>query len=480
MSLTFLWHDYETFGINPRRDRPAQFAAIRTDFELNPVGEPVELFCQPPDDYLPDPESILITGITPQHAKAKGVIEAEFARRIHAQLSASGTCGVGYNTLRFDDEVTRHLLWRNLYPAYDREWRNDCSRWDLLDVVRACHAFRPDGVAWPKREDGATSFKLGDLTAANQIGHSHAHDALSDVRATIDLARLIHKAQPRLFAHCLNLRKKAAVVEEIGPLDGRPFLHVSGMFGAARGHVAVVVALGWHPVNRNELAVWDLAYDPALLADLSADELRTRMFTKADELPDDAPRLPIKTIHINRSPVVVGNLKVLTPARAAEFGIDLDLARQHATRLPLGAALADKLKQAFSRKDDDFEGVRDVDEALYDGFVGDGDARLLARLRDMTPKQLTEAKPSFVDARLEEVFFRYRARNWPDSLSADERERWQQHRHERLHGEVAGYLNNNTLAPRLAALRETALSHAQRGWLTDLEQYATLMAQQSL
>ena len=129
---TFLWHDYETFGAVPRRDRPAQFAAIRTDADLNEIGEPMMLYCQPALDVLPEPESCLITGITPQECLAKGVPEHEFARRINDALAEPGTIGVGYNSIRFDDEVTRHLLWRNLRDPYAREWQNGCGRWDLL------------------------------------------------------------------------------------------------------------------------------------------------------------------------------------------------------------------------------------------------------------------------------------------------------------------------------------------------------------
>ncbi len=107
---TFLWHDYETFGTNPRRDWPAQFAAIRTDADLNEVGAPMMWYCQPPQDRLPEPEACLITGLTPQECVAKGLPEHQVAARSHAALAQPGTIGVGYNSIRFDDEVTRFLL----------------------------------------------------------------------------------------------------------------------------------------------------------------------------------------------------------------------------------------------------------------------------------------------------------------------------------------------------------------------------------
>ncbi|MGL4994969.1 MAG: exodeoxyribonuclease I, partial [Deefgea sp.] len=184
MTHTFFWHDYETFGAVPRLDRPSQFAGIRTDGELNEIGEPLMIYCQPANDFLPDPFACLLTGITPQTCLEKGVPENQFANQIERELATPGTIGVGYNTIRFDDEVTRYLFWRNLMDPYAREWQNDCSRWDLLDVVRATYALRPAGIEWPINEEGKVSFKLEMLSAANGLVHEAAHDALSDVRAT--------------------------------------------------------------------------------------------------------------------------------------------------------------------------------------------------------------------------------------------------------------------------------------------------------
>ena len=259
----FLWHDYETFGVQARRDRPAQFAAIRTDAALKQIGEPIMLYCRPAPDYLPDPQSCLITGITPQLCLERGLPEYQFAAAIEHALAQDGTIGVGYNTIRFDDEITRFMFWRNLIDPYAREWQNHCGRWDILDLVRAAYALRPEGITWPTREDGRPSFRLEHLTAANGIGHEAAHDALSDVHATIALARLIRERQPRLFDFCFGLHKKDRVAAEIGLPMARPFLHVSGMIPVERGCLALMWPLAPHPVNKNEVIVWDLARDPA-------------------------------------------------------------------------------------------------------------------------------------------------------------------------------------------------------------------------
>ena len=455
--MTFYWHDYETFGRVPRRDRPAQFAGIRTDAELNEIGEPLMVYCQPPTDALPDPESCLLTGILPQTCAEHGLPEHRFAADIHAELSRPGTVGLGYNTIRFDDEVTRFLFWRNLIDPYGREWQNDCGRWDLLDVVRCAYALRPEGLQWPRHEDGRPSFKLEHLTAANGLAHEAAHDALSDVRATIALARLIKQAQPRLWDFCLKLRRKDAVWAEIG--TNRPFLHVSGMYGPERGCIALVWPLAPHPTNKNELIVWDLGSDPAELLGLDAEAIRLRLYTKQEALPEGVTRLPIKTIHVNKSPIVISSLKILSPEMAARWGLDIARGLAHAELLAArGRELAERWPQVFQRPAG--EGGVDVDEDLYGGFVSNDDRRALERLRGLSPEALADrvaqGKVAFEDGRLEEILFRYRARNFPDSLSGDETARWEHHRAARLHAGEGGAQTLEAFFERIDTLAQAA------------------------
>ena len=455
---TFLWHDYETFGAKPRRDRPAQFAAIRTDAELNEVGAPLMLYCQPATDVLPEPESCLITGITPQECLAKGLPEHEFARQINDALAQSGTIGVGYNSIRFDDEVTRHLLWRNLRDPYAREWQNGCGRWDLLDVARCAHALRPEGVEWPAGDDGLTSFRLEKLSAANGLAHESAHDALSDVRATIALARLIRQTNAKLFDFCLSLHKKERVAQELrlptSLQDARPFLHVSGMFGAARGCLAVMAPLAMHPTNKNELLAWDLSADPAELADLKPEAIRERLFTPTAELPEGVARLPIKGVHLNKSPIVIGNLKTLRPERAERWGIDLALAERHFERLRALPDLSALWPVVYARPS--AGEPLDVDEDLYGGFVGNADRRRLNDVLRLSPTELALARTGFDDARLGELVWRYRARNFPDTLNDAERARWGEHRSARLMAGEGGALTLQAFFDRIDALAESS------------------------
>jgi exodeoxyribonuclease-1 len=461
--FSFFWHDYETFGRVPRRDRPAQFAGVRTDAELNEIGAPVMLYCRPSPDSLPDPESCLLTGITPQHCLEHGMPEPAFAARVLAALGEPGTVGVGYNTIRFDDEVTRFLFWRNLIDPYGREWQNGCGRWDLLDVVRCARALRPDGINWPTHDDGRVSFKLEHLTAANGLAHAAAHDALSDVRATIALARLIRAHQPRLFDFCLKLRRKDAVWAEIGPLGAarRPFLHVSGMFPVERGCLGLVWPLAPHPSNKNELIVWDLAHDPAELLALDAETLRQRLFSKTEDLPEGVARLPVKTIHVNKSPVVIGNLTTLSPALAERWGLDMALGLRHAQWAQQQAASLEALPWAQVFQRPAAGAAPDVDEDLYGGFIGPADRRQLDRLRALDGPALASKRPAFEDGRLEELLFRYRARHWPQTLEADDQARWQQHCVDRLHGGQGGGLTLAQFFERIDALSEAADERGQ-------------------
>jgi exodeoxyribonuclease-1 len=472
-AFSFFWHDYETFGIVPRRDRPVQFAGLRSDADLNPVGEPVMWFCRPAPDSLPEPESVLLTGILPQQALQQGLPEHEFAARIEAELARDGTVGVGYNSIRFDDEVTRFLFWRNLIDPYAREWQNGCGRWDLMDVVRCTWALRPAGIEWPVYPDGELrgrpSFRLEHLTRANGLDHEAAHDALSDVRATLALARLVKARQPRLWDFCLKLRRKEAVLAEIG--SGRPFVHLSGRYAVERGCLAIVWPLAAHPTNKNEIIVWDLAQDPRELTGLDAETVRRRLYTRQDELPAGEQRLPIKTIHINKSPIVIGNLKTLVQGGAAQrWGLDVAAAMGNAAHAAaLGRGLDELWPQVFRRPVD--AAAPDVDEDLYGGFVPNEDRRTLQRLRELNPVQLAAKRPAFHDGRLEELVFRYRARNFPATLSEAEQARWHQHRVDRLHGGAAGALSLATYFERIDALAESA-DERDQALLAALYEYA--------
>ncbi|OEC33924.1 Exodeoxyribonuclease I subunit C [Pseudomonas cuatrocienegasensis] len=472
MTSSLFWYDYETTGIDPRRDRPLQVAGIRTDEALNEIEAPLNIYCQPSDDILPHPAACLVTGITPARLAEQGLGEADFMARVHAELARPGTCGVGYNSLRFDDEVTRYSLYRNFYDPYGREWQGGNSRWDLIDLVRTAYALRPEGIVWPE-EDGRVSLKLERLTAANGIEHGQAHDALSDVRATIALARLLRERQPRLYDFLYQLRSKPRVLEQIRLLQ--PLVHVSGRFAGARHYLGVVLPLAWHPRNRNALIVCDLQGDPQALLDESPEALRARLYTRHEDLPEGQAPVPLKLLHINRCPVVAP-LSVLRAQDRERLQLDIDACEARAEQLRTTQARWQESVQAVYAEEN-FAEVQDPEQQLYGGFIGDRDKRLCEQVRQADPLQLAAGAWPFDDARLPELLFRYRARNFPDSLNEDEQQRWFAFCQQRL--SLPEYGAPNTLAQFDAAVHSALVqaSVEQRALLQTWQQYAQQLRQ---
>jgi exodeoxyribonuclease-1 len=433
MPASFLFYDLETFGADPRTSRIAQFAAIRTDADLVQVDEPISLFVRPADDLLPSPGATLVTGITPQQALRDGVTEAEAFARIQDEMARPETCTLGYNSLRFDDEFIRHGLFRNFFDPYEREWRGGNCRWDLLDVLRLAHALRPDGIEWPRREDGAPSFRLEHLAAANGVREGDAHEALSDVRALIGLARRLRTAQPRLWEYALRLRDKRHAASLLDTMAMTPVLHVSQRYPASRMCAAAVLPLARHPRVDSRVIVFDLDSEPDALLALAADEIADRLYTPAADLPEGEARIPLKEVHLNKCPSLVA-WNHLRAEDHARLGLEPVAIEARAARLrAVGPEIAEKVRQVYATER--ARAPADVDASLYDGFLGDGDRRRFTDVRATAPEALGQRDFGFADPRLPELLFRYRARNWPQTLTHDERARWDDYRRLRLFSE---------------------------------------------
>ncbi|TBU93485.1 exodeoxyribonuclease I [Stutzerimonas kirkiae] len=464
MSASIFWHDYETTGVNPRNDRPLQVAGIRTNEALEEIGEPLNLHCRLSDDILPHPMACLVTGITPKVLEEKGLCEAEFMTRLHRQLALPGTCGAGYNSLRFDDEVTRYGLYRNFFDPYAREWQGGNSRWDLIDMVRTAYALRPEGFEWPE-EDGRVTLRLERLSAANGLEHLQAHDALSDVRATIAMARLIRQRQPRLYDYLYGLRRKQAVLERIELL--KPLVHVSGRFSAAGHYLSVVLPLAWHPSNRNALIVCDLQKEAAALWSEEPEALRQRLYTRHEDLPEGVSAVPLKLVHINKCPVLAP-MNVLRPEDISRLGLDIQVCRERAQALRNNRdKWLDNIQRIYAAGSEGFIEVDDPEQQLYDGFLGERDKRLSEEVRACAGDSLGKRNWPFDDPRLAPLLFRYRARNFADSLDENERRQWYSFCQQRLIAPQWG-------APNTLAQFETALAESMKE--ATLEQQRILLA----
>ncbi len=437
---TFFFFDYETWGTSPAKDRPSQFAGVRTDMDFNIIGEPLVIYCQPPADYLPSPEAALITGITPQKAAQQGLPEPEFIAQIHRQLATPNTISLGYNSIRFDDEVTRYTCYRNFIDPYAWSWQNSNSRWDLLDVLRACHALRPDGVEWPENEDGYTSFKLEHLSVANGIEHANAHDAMADVIATIEMAKKVKAAQPKLFDYFLSMRHKRKLNELIDIVNLTPLMHVSGMLGRECQYTSWIVPVVWHPTNKNAVVVVDLAKDPQPLLDLTSEELRERLYTKRSELgPDELP-VPIKLVHLNKCPILAP-AKTLTAENAERIGINREQCLQHLALIRQHPEIREKLSELYS-VEREYEQNGDVDTQLYSDFFSPADKAAMDIIRQTDPNNLAALDITFDDERIAPLLFRYRARHFPWTLDETEQQKWAAHCRDYFETRLEDYMLN--------------------------------------
>ena len=446
MSENFYWYDLETSGTEPRWDRIVQFAGLRTDAELNEIGDPFCAYLRLPDDVLPNLDSTLVTGITPQLAEREGMGEWQALSRINSLLSAPGTCVAGYNNLRFDDEFIRHALYRNLMDPYAREWRNGNSRWDIVDLVRAARALRPEGIEWPVDEEGLPVYRLSALTEANGLEHGQAHDALSDVRATLALARLIRAKQPKLFRYHFGQRSKKQAQRLLQPFGERICIHVSGMYPRQRLGCAPVASISRHPENGNSIILADLGADIDMLLNWPAERLREALFD-----PDAPERPPLKEVRINKCPFLAP-VDVVAPADAERLGIDLALAEQRRRRL--GApGIAQKLQRLYARGAP--SPALDPDAALYDGFLPDEDRTRCEAFN----AQLAEGHwldLDYRDQRLHVLAARLKARNFPERQSPEEQEEWRTWVRAKLGAEDAPWRTLQGFQQRLAQLKAQA------------------------
>lgn len=465
MAAGFFFYDLETSGFSAARDRIMQFAGQRTDMELKPVGEPINVLVKLAPDTLPSPDAIMITGITPQQTQTDGLTEAEFLEFFYKEVMQPETIFMGYNSIRFDDEFMRYLHWRNFYDPYEWHWADACSRWDLLDLVRMTRALRPEGIEWPFTEEGKPTNRLALLTKANGLDHAHAHDALSDVHATIGVARLIKEKQPDLFTYLLGCRKKQAASELV--LKAQPFVYTTGNYPSESLHTSVSVMVARHTVQDAAL-VYDLRHDPTPFLKMSVAEL-----VAAWQLPRDAGerRLPVKTLKYNRCPAVAP-LGVIKEAKVQErLQLSLDTVQSHLNTLKAYQEdFASKLQQAIGQLDAAREQKRlqelrqatIADEQLYDGFISKVDKPLMRAMRTVSPDKILSFKDQLSDRRLQELLPLYKARNYPRSLNSDERAEWDKFCQQRL----AQGGSESRLARYFARLQELA-----KGELTANQQY---------
>lgn len=436
MEPSLLWYDFETYGTGISTARPVQVGFLRTNLDLEPIDDGFRYYCRPAGDFLPSPLSTAIHGITPQEAVREGEIEAEFAAMVFEDMAEPGSCCVGYNSEKFDSKLARFLFWRNYLPPYQVEHESGNSKWDLRTVVLAAFALRPDGIKWPRNPDGAFSLRLEDLARENGLDHGLAHDALSDVEASLALARLVRSAQPQLYDYAFNLRTTAASEDFVQANMGGMVAHVSPFYGYDRRSLAPVlfVARSRHAEQKREVFGIDLGRDVEVLFRSTADELRSQFYAKSEDLEGTAGRPPLVRLRTNECPFVAP-IKTVHADAASRAGMDMDLCAARAERLRAFTELPELLREVFGPTE---HGALDVDEALYGSFVPRKDEARMYEVRNADPDELSNFRGRFADPRLNEMLLRYRGRNYPEALDPRETAAWRTHCRERLLSETQG------------------------------------------
>lgn len=467
---SFYFYDLETTGVNPREDRVMQFAGQRTDMDLNIVGEPHNLLIKLSDDVLPQPDAVLVTGITPQKAIAEGITEAEFLELFQKEIATPGTTFVGFNTVRFDDEFMRFMLYRNFYDPYEWQWKEDRSRWDLLDLARMTRALRPEGIKWPFSKEGKPTNRLELLTKLNDLSHLNAHDALSDVIATIEVAKLIRKKQPKLFDFLLSMRDKRSVKQLVETEE--LFIYTSGKYSSELEKTTIATKIADTPDGA--ALVYDLSVDPETFIDMDEAKLIESWTRK---YKDPGPRLPVKTLKYNRCPAVAP-LSVLDSKSQERLGLSPKLAKQRAKYVhdsELAKRCLEALKSMNKKRESKQSALlydgHSADSQLYDKFLSQADKPLMQQVRNSKTEDINDNLANkFSDERLKALLPLYKARNFYKNLSSKELEEWDQFRAKRL---LEGGAKSRAakFATRLQQLSATVNEPAKMYLLEELQLY---------
>ena len=469
---TFYWYDYETFGLSPRVQRIAQFAGIRTDENLNILDEHM-FYCKPTHDCLPAPEACAVTGITPQLCEKNGLIEHEFIKKINKEFTKPETCIVGYNSIEFDDEYTRHTLFRNFLDPYAWHWQNGNSRWDILNVARFCYAHKEgESLNWVKNEKNRPNFKLDNLAPANNIEHSNAHDAMADVRATIGIAAIIKKSQPKLFDYALSLKDKKEVSKQVHILH--PMLVTDSPWLFKSAFTRLVTAICYHPEYKDRAIIFNLNQDPEVLLELEVDELKKLTFSKKVDLPKGINKLELKELVFNKSPMFVCSPNRhnfnLSPTLIDKFHIDMERCLKNLQYIQNNIREIEQKVQSIYIKDSERPPSQDVDQSLYDGFISDKDKSLCEKIQSLSVDEIGQFTPNFADSRLSKLFLNFKARNYPQLLNDYEQEEWFEIVQSRVQNGENGFLSFDSFENSLDNLKN---SNPEKNKLwQDLEAYA--------
>lgn len=296
MERTYLFYDIETTGLNKAFDQVLQFAAIRTDQELNEL-ERHEILVKPNADCMISPQALITHRISLQKLMDEGINELDAISSIHNLLNTPGTMSVGYNTMGFDDEFLRFSFFRNLLPPYSHQYANYCSRFDIFPITIAYYLFNKDSLVWPELDE-KVSLKLEDLNNTNHFTEGNAHDAMIDVITTLKLASKL-KESSDMWLYLLQSFDKDVDHQRIAKLTSafsiqhhqfKQAIMLNSKFGNKNSFQSFVLNLGRHNHYKNQ-SIW-MRLDANDLSETTLDNIDEKTWTVSKKPGDESILLP--------------------------------------------------------------------------------------------------------------------------------------------------------------------------------------------
>lgn len=381
----FVIYDTETTGLRKGFDQIVSFAAVHTDHDLNEL-ETFEIRSKLQPHVVPAPKALLTNGFSiadltdptlPSHYEMMGGI----ARKLSDWSPATF---IGYNSIRFDEEMLRHGFIQSLLDPYITS-RSRSGRADAFSLALAAYATPPRCLIAPTGLEGRPSFKLADIAVANNLAHANAHHALSDAKATLELCRFVRANADDIWQRFQRFSNKATVSQFV---EMEEAFVLSEFFGGGQASHRVVTSMGTAPDNKNNHFCFDLSFDPELIASLTDAEVSGAICRKGS---------PIRRLATNSGPA----LTELWAAEGLVMDLDEGTIAARTRRLKDDPDLCVRLIGIYTASWKNRELPPFPEQRLYSGgFINDADKQRMWEFHEASRESRHHIVESFEDPRL--------------------------------------------------------------------------------
>lgn len=411
--MKYIFYDTETTGLEAAYDQILQFAALEVDEDLNEIDS-INIRCRILPYIVPSPKALLVTGISPRDLLASNYSHLEMVYEIRNWIMKRSPCMlVGHNSIKFDEGFLRHAFYRTLHPLYLTN-TNGNSRADTMRITQAASIFAPGSINVPLSEKGKHAFKLGSIVRANGIDfkEENAHDALADVRATVELARLLRKKTPEIWEQMVNnATKKTALAF----MKSNPAFCVAEVnYGNPAAYL--VTAIAPNPKYDAEMAVFDLSYNPDDYLECSVDELVSVMTGKEKA---------IRVVPTNSQPIMVNTTVGHTILESSAY--DKETLHQHIQQIQSATEFKQRVKIALTMRYKEEESPKHIEEMIYAGFPSKNDEALMTQFHKASPEERVVLYRRFNEMRYVEIASRLMYVENPERMDQVERTKIDQH-----------------------------------------------------